>query len=137
MMIIEQVKALLGIEDNLQDNLLSIIQDLTEAHFKAYSKQDEIPDKLSFIIVEVVVKRFNKLGSEGLSSQSVDGLRMSFELQNLLGDKLKEATKVVRVRRCKDKVAHLLIDGQTFYIVREPNHTNGMTAFYVSEVKNG
>lgn len=62
---------------------------------------------------------------------------VSARLQNLLGDKLKEATKVVRVRRCKDKVAHLLIDGQTFYIVREPNHTNGMTAFYVSEVKNG
>ena len=82
MTIIEQVKVLLGIEDNLQDNLLSIIQDLTEAHFKAYSKQDEIPDKLSFIIVEVVVKRFNKLGSEGLSSQSVEGLNMRFNLDD-------------------------------------------------------
>ena len=82
MTIIEQVKALLGIEDNLQDNLLSIIQNLTEAHFKAYSKQDEIPDKLSYIIVEVVVKRFNKLGSEGLSSQSVEGLSMSFDLDD-------------------------------------------------------
>ena len=82
MTIIEQVKALLGIEDNLQDNLLSIIQNLTEAHFKAYSKQDEIPDRLSYIIVEVVVKRFNKLGSEGLSSQSVEGLSMSFDLDD-------------------------------------------------------
>ena len=82
MTIIEQVKALLGILDNLQDNLLSIIQNLTEAHFKAYSKQDEVPDKLSYIIVEVVVKRFNKLGSEGLSSQSVEGLSMSFDLDD-------------------------------------------------------
>lgn len=82
MTIIEQVKVLLGIEDNLQDNLLSVIQDLTEAHFKAYSKQDEIPDKLSYIIVEVIVKRFNKLGSEGLSSQDVEGLSMSFDLDD-------------------------------------------------------
>lgn len=62
---------------------------------------------------------------------------ISAKLQSLLGDKLKEATTVVRVRNCKDKVDSLLIDGQPFYIVREPNHTNGMTAFYVSEVKNG
>ena len=61
----------------------------------------------------------------------------SAQLQNLLGDKLKEVTKVVRVRQCKDKVVSLLIDDQPFYIVREPNHTNGMTAFYVNEVKNG
>ena len=61
----------------------------------------------------------------------------SAQLQNLLGDKLKEVTKVLRVRQCKDKVVRLLIDGQLFYIVREPNHANGMTAFYVSEVKNG
>lgn len=61
----------------------------------------------------------------------------SAQLQNLLGDKLKEVTKVVRVRQCKGKVVRLLIDGQPFYIVREPSHTNGMTAFYVSEVRNG
>lgn len=59
------------------------------------------------------------------------------QLQNLLGDKLKEVTKVVRVRQCIGKVVSLLIDGQPFYIAREPKHTNGMTVFYVSEVKNG
>ena len=69
MTIIEQVKALLGIEDNLRDNLLSVIQGL-------------IPEKLNYIIVEVMVKRFNKLGSEGLSSQSVEGLSMSFDLDD-------------------------------------------------------
>ena len=39
MSIIEQVKTLLGISDDLQDNLLSVIQMLTESHFKAYSKR--------------------------------------------------------------------------------------------------
>ena len=82
MTIIEQVKVLLGIEDNLQDNLLSVIQDLTEAHFKAYSKQDSIPENLNYIIVEVTVKRFNKLGSEGMTSQNVEGLEMSFDLDD-------------------------------------------------------
>lgn len=62
---------------------------------------------------------------------------VSIKLQNLLGDKLKEATMVVRVRNCNEEVDGLLIDGQLFYIVDTPKHTNGMTAFYVSEVKNG
>ena len=62
---------------------------------------------------------------------------VSAQLQNLLGDKLKEATKVVRVLRIKGKVDTLLIDGKSYNIVRTPEHTNGMTVFYVSEVKNG
>ena len=62
---------------------------------------------------------------------------VSAQLQNLLGDKLKEATKVVRVRRIKGKISSLLIDGKSYNIVRTPEHTNGMTVFYVSEVKNG
>ncbi len=62
---------------------------------------------------------------------------ISAKLQNLLGDKLKEATTIVRVRNFKEKVDSLSIDGQPFYIVGNPKHSNGMTAFYVSEVKNG
>ncbi|MFS9219297.1 hypothetical protein [Streptococcus sanguinis] len=62
---------------------------------------------------------------------------VSAQLQNLLGDKLKDVTKVVRVRRIKGKISSLLIDGKPYNIVRTPEHTNGMTVFYVSEVKNG
>lgn len=62
---------------------------------------------------------------------------VSARLQNLLGDKLKEATTVVRVRNCKEEVDSLLIGGQPFFVVDKPKHTNGMTIFYVSEVKNG
>lgn len=62
---------------------------------------------------------------------------VSAQLQNLLGDKLKEATKVVRVRRINGKISSLLIGGKPYNIVRTPEHTNGMTVFYVSEAKNG
>lgn len=62
---------------------------------------------------------------------------ISAKLQSLLGDKLKEATTVVRVRNCKDKVDSLLIDGQLFSIVDNPKHANRLTVFYVSEVNHG
>ncbi|KAA4132191.1 phage head-tail adapter protein [Parabacteroides distasonis] len=91
MQIIEQVKALLDIDDNLQDNRLSVIQNLTEAHFKAFSNQDTIPEKLQYIIVEVMVKRFNKLGSEGMTTQNVEGLSMTFEI-----DDFSEYEKVIK-----------------------------------------
>lgn len=97
MTIIEQVKALLGIDDDLQDNLLSVIQNLTEAHFKAYSKQDSIPESLNYIIVGVMVKRFNRIGSEGMSSQTVEGLSMDFEL-----DDFAEYDKVIQRQFASD-----------------------------------
>ncbi|MDW8759703.1 phage head-tail connector protein [Streptococcus suis] len=80
--IIEQVKALLGITDNLQDDLLEVIRELTEAHFMAYTGQTLIPTPLEFIIVEIMVKRFNRIGSEGMSSHGVEGLSMSFDLDD-------------------------------------------------------
>ena len=97
MSIIEQVKTLLGISDDLQDNLLSVIQMLTESHFKAYSKQDNIPENLNYIIVEVMVKRFNRIGSEGMSSQTVEGLSMAFEL-----DDFSEYDKVIHRQFASD-----------------------------------
>lgn len=62
---------------------------------------------------------------------------ISIATQSLLGDKLKEATTIVRVRNCKDKVDSLLIDGQPFSIVDNPKHANRLTVFYVSEVNHG
>ena len=97
MSIIEQVKTLLGISDDLQDNLLSVIQMLTESHFKAYSKQNNIPENLNYIIVEVMVKRFNRIGSEGMSSQTVEGLSMAFEL-----DDFSEYDKVIQRQFASD-----------------------------------
>ncbi|HFU4009531.1 TPA: phage head-tail connector protein [Streptococcus suis] len=82
MEIIKQVKALLGISDNLQDDLLGVIQELTEAHFMAYTNQTTVPSTLEFIIVEVMVKRFNKLGSEGMKTQRVEGLDMEFVIDD-------------------------------------------------------
>lgn len=96
-MIIEQVKTLLGISDDLQDNLLSVIKDLTEAHFKAYARQDNIPENLNYIITEVMVKRFNRIGSEGMTSQSVEGLSMAFKL-----DDFEEYDKVIQLQFASD-----------------------------------
>lgn len=48
-----------------------------------------IPDDLTWILDEVIVRRFNRIGSEGYSSQSVEGHSVSFstnDFQEFLND---------------------------------------------------
>lgn len=75
---LSKVKVLLGISDDLQDDLLVTIQELTLAHFMAYTGFSSVPTELEFILVEIMVKRFNRIGAEGFSSKSVEGASVSF-----------------------------------------------------------
>ena len=64
---IDKTKTLLGILDDQQDKVLSTIQELTVAQFQTLTGAIIVPSDLSWVIVEVMVKRYNRLGSEGLS----------------------------------------------------------------------
>lgn len=76
---IDKTKTLLGILDDQQDKVLSTIQELTVAQFQTLTGAIIVPSDLSWVIVEVMVKRYNRLGSEGLTSQSAEGLSMTFD----------------------------------------------------------
>lgn len=70
----EDVKILLGITDDKQDELLAVIERQTEEHLKSYGKIDGgIPPQLAFIVTEVMIKRYNRIGSEGVKRKSVEG----------------------------------------------------------------
>lgn len=75
---LEKIKTLLGLSDSDSDNLLSTIIDLTEARLRSKIGEDVVPESLSYIVVEVSVARFNRIGSEGLAAHSVEGESMSF-----------------------------------------------------------
>lgn len=72
------VKRRLGITDELQDELLLDLIDATQSQFKLLTGTSAIDDKYNFIIVDITVKRFNRLGSEGMSSESIEGHSMTF-----------------------------------------------------------
>lgn len=63
---IKRVKTLLGIDDDLQDSLLEEIQENTAALYKALTSEKVIPVDHDFMIVEVMVKRYNRIGNEGM-----------------------------------------------------------------------
>lgn len=76
---LENLKMLLGLEnDDSRDDLLNLLIKLVTARLKLLLGGIEPPEEMEHIIVDVAIARFNKIGSEGLSSHSVEGESLSF-----------------------------------------------------------
>ena len=73
----ERIKKLLGIEDTLQDGVLDIIIENVSSHLRALLGKD-IPSHLDFIVEEISIRRFNRLGAEAMQSESVEGHSVTF-----------------------------------------------------------
>lgn len=76
----EQIERLIFIDTEAtlkQKELLDVIVDITEKKLQA--KINPIPEELEYIIVEVSIKRYNRIGSEGMRSESVEGHSISFD----------------------------------------------------------
>ncbi|MED4083874.1 phage head-tail connector protein [Halalkalibacterium halodurans] len=74
---LENIKVVLGIQDELQDDVLNILISNISNHLKALLGK-EIPNELNFIVEEITIRRFNRLGTEGMKSESVEGHRIDF-----------------------------------------------------------
>lgn len=77
MAIIDRVKTITdrGVEDN---GLIEELIELATASVNAYCNTSVLPVTLDFIVVEMVVARLNRLGTEGLKSEQVDVVRQEF-----------------------------------------------------------
>lgn len=77
---LDDLKLLLGIAaaDTSQDERLVWIINSTRSRLRLLLGDVEPPESMNYIITEVSVIRFNRIGSEGMSSQSVDGETMTF-----------------------------------------------------------
>lgn len=76
-MVLDDIKKLLGDLEG-RDGLLEVIVSLTQHRLETLLGVEEVPDDLEYIVTEVSVARFNKIGSEGISSHTVEGESMSF-----------------------------------------------------------
>lgn len=72
---LDNLKLMLGIDknDNDQDDKLNLIISNTTSRLKLLLGGIEPPEALNHIILEVAIIRFNKIGSEGMASHSVEG----------------------------------------------------------------
>jgi len=78
--ILQQVKTLKGITDDVQDSQINSLIDLTEQALLSHLPDDTktVPDRFGYVVTDITVKRYNRLGAEGLKKKSVEGLTLEF-----------------------------------------------------------
>ena len=76
-MLLNRIKTLLQINDN--DELIYEIVEITKEKILNYINEKELPKELEFVLIELSVQRFNRIGSEGIASESIDGKSVSYD----------------------------------------------------------
>lgn len=78
---LSDLKTMLQITDDKRDDILELIKKNTEQalRFKLGLKAtDNLPAELDYIVLEVAVKRYNRIANEGMSSYSQEGESITF-----------------------------------------------------------
>ena len=76
-MLLNRIKTLLNTEGN--ENLIYEIVNITESKILNYINASEMPIELEFVLIELSVQRFNRIGSEGIASENIDGKSVSYD----------------------------------------------------------
>ena len=76
-----KIKRRLGIaqDDTAENDLLADLVDDAESYFKILTGSVEIGSKYNFMIENVVYKLYGRKGSEGVTSETVDGYAVTYE----------------------------------------------------------
>lgn len=84
--ILSNIKLKLSITDNEQDDLLTLlINDAYEYMYIFFNcdpknkDNKDVPTQLNFVLENVSVKRYRKLGAEGISIEKIDVLSTTYE----------------------------------------------------------
>lgn len=76
---------MLGFFDEKSNKTLDVIIRLTTNRLKTLLDVEEVPTELEYIVTEVSIVRYNKIGSEGVTNHSVEGETMSFSDNDFKG----------------------------------------------------
>lgn len=79
----KRIKTLVDIDDDLQDDVLGIIIENVTSHLLGKLRRvdkafKEVPSELNYIIEEISIRRYNRIGTEGAKSESVEGHKIEF-----------------------------------------------------------
>ena len=77
---LNDLKLMLGIDvyDTDRDDVLKLILSNTTARLKLLLGGVDPPDEMNHIILEVAIIRYNRIGSEGMSSHTVEGESLQY-----------------------------------------------------------
>lgn len=75
---LEKIKLLLGITDASKDTLLETLLALATEEANEYMHNPSAMDKVEGIICQMVVYKYNRLGTEGATSEGYSGVSYSY-----------------------------------------------------------
>ncbi|NVM32537.1 phage head-tail connector protein [Pediococcus acidilactici] len=109
---LKNLKVLIAMDedDTSKDGLLNLIIANTEASLKVKLHKkaiEKVPDELNYILLEVAVRRFNRLKNEGMANYSQEGETITFnsndfddfkdDIANWLADEEDKPTSLGKV----------------------------------------
>ena len=74
---LEKVKLLLGIADNTKDNLLTLLIEQAVEEAIVYT-HNECVDELNTSIIQMVVYKYNRIGTEGVDIEGYSGVSFRY-----------------------------------------------------------
>lgn len=84
---LERIKLLLNrAEEDSLDELLQVLISLCKEEAYRYCNLEEYDEALDYITIQMVIERYNRIGSEGTSKQSSSGI--SSEYDSFYSDKV-------------------------------------------------
>ncbi|MBE2926592.1 head-tail connector protein [Anoxybacillus flavithermus] len=93
---LENVKTLLGISDNSQDDLLNLYISRAEQFVKTYCNIEEIPTELNSVMEDIAVFRYRMNGIENVKSETKGSLSETYR-DSLPDDILSQLSRYRRV----------------------------------------
>jgi hypothetical protein len=78
---LDKIKLLLNLSDREdKDDLISLLISLCKNEAVDYCNLEEYDEKLDSAVIAMVIERYNKLGSEGISSEKFSGIDSNFSV---------------------------------------------------------
>lgn len=75
---LKNLKLMLGITDDLENDRLNLIIANSKTQLQNRIEDAQIPVNLEYIVLEIAIRRFNRISSEGLKQDSVEGHSITF-----------------------------------------------------------
>jgi hypothetical protein len=76
--ILSDVKTMVGIADGVSDAQLTVVINLATSRVNSYVGETELPESLAWIVEELAISRFNRIGNEGMSQNQEEGRTVIF-----------------------------------------------------------
>lgn len=84
---LETLKLMLGLTDADHDEKLEWLLETAAQRLKILIGAEAVPEELQYIVIEVAIIRYNRIASEGMSANSVEGETLQWDNSDFDGFK--------------------------------------------------